>query len=174
VVESHSMIQLPLYVSLLVGVASLVMGYGAASHAEGLYEPTRWMLVFGALWAFAQFQRWRWFAAIGFFAALAAAGYGLWLSLPSGWMLAGALGALFAWDLADFERRLQASAPEDALALVQRHLLRLGLLAAAGLVYSLLGMIYWWEFSQEWAGYAAILSALGIALLIRRVRQARP
>ena len=160
------MILLPLFVSLLVGVASLVMGY----NAEGLSEPTRWMLVFGALWAFAQFQRWRWFAAIGLFAALAAAGYGLWLNLPSGWMLAGALGALFAWDLSDFERRLRASGPEDAPALIQRHLLRLGMLAAAGLAFSLLGMIYWWKFSLEWVGYTAILSALGVSLLVKRVR----
>jgi hypothetical protein len=160
------LILLPLFVSLLVGVASLVMGY----RAEGLSEPARWMLAFGALWALAQIQRWRWFAAIGLFAALAAAGYGLWLDLSTGWMLAGALGALFAWDLADFERRLRASGPEDAPALEQRHLLRLGMLAAAGLAFSLLGMIYWWKFSLEWVGYIAILSALGVSLLVKRVR----
>jgi len=156
------LIRFPLFVSLLVGVASLVMGYNAA----GLSEPTRGILAFGALWAFAQFQRWRWFPSIGLFAALIGAGYGLWIGLPSGWMLAGALGALFAWDLSDFERRLRASAPEDAPALVRRHLLRLGVLAAAGLAYSLLGMIYWWKFSLEWVGYAAILSALGLAQLL--------
>lgn len=160
------MIQLPLYVSLFVGVASLVMGYNVAS----LSEWTRGILAFGALWAFAQFQRWRWFPPIGLFAALIGAGYGLWLGLPSGWMLAGALGALFAWSLADFERRLRASGPEDAPALARRHLLRLGVLAAAGLAYSLLGMIYWWKFSLEWVGYAAILSALDVSLLIGRMR----
>jgi hypothetical protein len=161
------LIRFPLFVSLLVGVASLVMGYNAA----GLSEPTRGILAFGALWAFAQFQRWRWFPSIGLFAALIGAGYGLWIGLPSGWMLAGALGALFAWDLSDFERRLRASAPEDAPALVRRHLLRLGVLAAAGLVYSLLGMIYWWKFSLEWVGCAAILSVLGVSLLIGRMQR---
>ena len=168
------MIRIPLFVSLLVGVASLVMGYGTASHAEGLSEPTRWMLAFGALWVFAQFKRWRWFAPIGLFAALAAAGCGLWLGVPTGWMLAGALGALFAWDLADFERRLHDSAPEDAPALVRRHLMRLGMLAAAGLAYSLLRMLYWWKFSLEWVGYAAILSALGLVLLVGWMRRGRP
>jgi hypothetical protein len=168
------MILFPLLVSLLVSVASLIMGYGTASHAEGLSEWTRWMLPFGALWVFAQFKRWRWFAPIGLFAALVAAAYGLWLDLPSGWMLAGALGALFAWDLSDFERRLQASGPEDAPSLLQRHLVRLGMLAAAGLAYSLLGMLYWWKFSLEWVGYAALLSALGLALLVGRLRRSRP
>jgi hypothetical protein len=161
------MLQFPLYVSILVSVASLVMGYRAEGHAEW----TRGLLAFGALWAFAQWRRWRWFPSIGLLTALAAAGSGLWIGLPSGWMLAGALGALFAWDLSDFERRLHHAAPEDAPALVQRHLMRLGMLAAAGLAYSLLGMLYWWKYSLDWTGYTAILSALGISLLVGRMRR---
>ena len=166
VVESHLMILLPLYVSLLVGVASLVTGYGTV-HAEW----TRWMLVFGVAWAFAQSQRWRWFASIGLFAALIAAGYGLWINLSTGWMLAGALGARFAWDLSGFEHRLRASHPEDASDLVERHLIRLGALASAGLAFSLVGMRLRWQVSLEWTGYAAILSALGIAFLVERLRR---
>jgi len=158
------MIQIPLYISLLVGVASLVVGY----RVEGFPDLTRWMLVFGAVWAFAQWQRWRWFAAIGLLAALAAAGYGLWIGLPSGWMLAGVIGALFAWDLSDFERRLHDSAPEDAAALKRRHLVRLGFVALAGLSYSLIGMLVRWQVSREWIGYAAILSALGVAYILGR------
>lgn len=86
-------------------------------------------------------------------------------------MLAGALGALFAWDLSDFERRLRDSAPEDAPALTRRHLIRLCALAVLGLAWSLLRMLYWWRFSLEWLVYAAILAALGISLLIGRMRR---
>ncbi len=158
------MTHFPFLVSLLAGLASLSRGYWEG----GQTQPARWFLALGAFWLLARIRRWRWFFSLGLFAALAAAGYGLWIGLSGGWMLAGALGGFFAWALADFERRLRDSAPGDVSALTRRHLLRLGLLAALGLAWSLLGMFYWWRFSLEWLGYAAILAGLGVGLLISR------
>ena len=152
---------------MLAGLASFAQGYLAA----GNIQMTRGLLAFGALWTFAQIRRWLWFPPFGLFVSLMIAGYGLWTGLSVPWMFAGALGALFAWDLSDFQHRLQDSAPEDASALIQRHLLRLGLLAAAGLASSGLRMLYWWRIFQDGLVYVAILSALGVGLLVGRLRR---
>jgi hypothetical protein len=155
------------YVSIVVGVGSLARGYQAGGHAVS----ANWLLVLGLVWLFAETQRWRWFASLGFLACVAAAGYGLWLNLPSGWMLAGAMGALVAWDLSDFLHRLKSAAPEDEVsALTRRHLIRLAIVTAAGLVFSLVGMFVRLRLSFEWAAFLAILSALGVSLLVKRVR----
>lgn len=155
------------FVSLLVGVACLYRGYAA----DGRFHWLTWFLVLGAFWALAQVRGWRWFAPIGLFASLFAAGYGLWIALPAGWMLAGALGTLFAWYVADFERRLRVSAPDDAPGLRTRRLLRLGALTSLVLAWTLLKMVYWWKFSLEWLAYVAILAALGTSYLVLRLQR---
>lgn len=157
--------QFPFFVSLLVGVTCLFRGYAVDGH----FHWTVWFFVLGAFWALAHIRGWRWFAPVGLFASLLAAGYGLWIALPAGWMLGGAVGTLFAWNLADFDHRLRLSAPEDADALRTRHLLRLGALTSLLLAWSVLKMVYWWKFSFEWLAYVAILSALGAAYLINRI-----
>lgn len=156
------------YVALIVGTASLARGYYAAEHIPSVY----WILGLGLLWILAEIRRWRWFTPIGFLACLGIAGYGLWIELPPGWMLAGALAALVVWDLSDFQRRLLEAAPqEEAPGLVRRHLLRLALVTAAGLAFSLGGMFYRWRLSFEWAAFLALLAALGLSLLIGRMHR---
>lgn len=156
------------YVALVVGIGSLARGY----LAEGRNPSAYWLLVFGLVWLFAETQRWRWFASLGFLACVAAAGYGLWIGAPSGWMLAGALGALIAWDLSDFLRRLTSAAPEDEVSgLARRHLIRLAIVTATGLALSLAGMFLRLQFSFEWAAFLAILSALGVSLLVKRMQR---
>ena len=163
------MLSFPLYISILAGATSLARGVLGAGEAQ----PARWILFFGLFWALAQFKRWHWFAPIALLVSLAAAGYGLWLDLSAHWMAAGALGALFAWDLSDFSRRLKVSAPDGAYELTQRHLLRLSLLTALALVYSVLRMIYWWEFFLESLAYLGILAALGAAIVAGRIQRTR-
>jgi hypothetical protein len=82
-------------------------------------------------------------------------------------MLAGALGALIAWDLADFTRRIgDASDDDDVVAMTRRHLLRLIIVTAIGLALSLTGMIARLEFSFEWTAFLALLAALGVTQLV--------
>jgi hypothetical protein len=160
------MLQFPLYISLIAGTASLALGY-----LEGGYvEPARWIIYFGAFWLVTQASRWRWFAPIGLFAALTCAGYGIWIDLSASWMFAGALGALFAWDLSDFKRRLEVAAPEGAAAVIRRHLLRLGFISGAGLTFSLLRMFYWWEVYADALAYLSMLAAAGASLVWGRTR----
>lgn len=160
------MLQFPLYISLIAGTISLATGYLNG----GQIEAARWILYFGAAWSAAQAGRWRWFAPIGLLAALTCAGYGIWVGLPASWMFAGAVGALFAWDLSDFKRRLDVSAPEGAADVVQRHLIRVAFISGVGLIYSLLRMVYWWEVYADALAYLSMLAAAGASLVWGRKR----
>ncbi|RJP48663.1 MAG: hypothetical protein C4583_13865 [Anaerolineaceae bacterium] len=156
------------YVALIVGTGSLVRGY----FAEGRTASAYWILGLGAFWLLGEIRRWRWTATLGFLSFVAAAGYGLWSGLSPLWMLAGAVGALVTWDLSDFRHRVQEAAPEDEIAgLARRHLLRLAIVTGLGLAFSLFGMFFRLQFSFEWTAFLAILSALGVAYLIGRIRR---
>ena len=66
--------------SVFVGVGSLAFAYNDA----GYQMLARYLLVFGGLWLFAIWQRWRWFSSIGIFILVALAGFGLWNELSPG------------------------------------------------------------------------------------------
>jgi hypothetical protein len=151
------------YFSILVGAGSLAWSYYAGEYVS----LARWILLAGILWLVAEIRHIRWAASLGLLACIALAGLGLWLDLSLGWMLAGALGALIAWDLADFTRRIgEASDDDDVVAMTRRHLLRLTIVTAIGLVLSLTGMIARLEFSFEWTAFLALLAALGVTQLV--------
>lgn len=151
------------YFSILVGAGSLAWEYYAGGYAIF----ARWILLFGLVWLLAEFRHTGWLASAGFPICVAVAGVGLWLDLSLGWMLAGALGALIAWDLADFIRRVeQASAEDDVPTLTRRHLLRLTIITFIGLALSLVGMVTRLEFSFEWTAFLALLAALGVTQLV--------
>ena len=90
-------------ISVLMGVGSLVYAYSNTPF-DGL---VRGLLLLGVLWLIAGRQRWVWFSVVAILLVVALAGFGLWIGLSPGWMIAGALGGLLAWDLSDFMRRLQ-------------------------------------------------------------------
>ena len=151
------------YISILVGAGSLAYDF----YAQGHVSLARWILLIGILWLVAEIRRLRWLASIGLPVCVAVAGLGLWMDLSLSWMLAGALGALIAWDLADFMRRVEHASPEDDVpALTRRHLLRLTIITAVGLVLALIGMITRLEFSFEWTAFLALLAALGVTQLV--------
>lgn len=156
------------YVAFVVGIGSLARGYFEGDRAVFGF----WIFGLGAVWLIGEIRRWRWSAASGFLVSVAAAGYGLWIGLSAGWMLTGALSALVAWDLSDFLYRVQEAAPEDEVAgLERRHLIRLAIVTAIGLAFSLFGLFFRLQFSFEWTAFLAILSALGVAYLVGRIQR---
>jgi hypothetical protein len=50
-------------------------------------------------------------------------------------------------------------------------LLRLAIVTAVGLALSLFGMFFRLQFSFEWVAFLAILSALGVSLLVKRMQR---
>jgi hypothetical protein len=125
----------PLCVGLAVG--SLAMGYGRA----GWWD---WMLAFGilgGLWLFGYWRGWAWMAPLGLVGFVGLSAIGLWLDLEAGWMVAGLVAALCAWDLQHFALGLQrVGRVEDGRALEQRHLLRLLAVAGLGLVLAVVAL----------------------------------
>ena len=157
-----------LFASLIVGVGSLAMGYFLQNQAV----LARWLVLLGIAWFLAEWNQIRWASSLGLLVSVAAAAYGLWMDLSAGWMLAGAMGALMAWDWAEFSRRIRLSdLDDDARGLERSHLLRLLIVAGAGFLFSVIGMIARMEFSFEWSAFLALLAALGVTQLIARMRR---
>ena len=158
-----------LFFSIALGTGSLAWGYAQI----GLPQFARWILLFGALWLVAAWQRWRWFATVGLIFNLLAAALGLWfLNFPPGWMFAGAIGGLLAWDLTYFLYRQRFAASDAERRLVEgRHFVRLSGLALLGFVLASWAMIVKLQFNFEWAMLFAIVAALGIAQLVAWFRK---
>ena len=157
-----------LVLSILIGVGSLVFAYSTA----GYQIFTRWLLIFGGLWLFASWQRWRWFSSLGIILLVSMAGYGLWNELPPAWMVAGALGGLFAWDLTNFLHRLRFAARTDDLRGLQiRHLTRLTIVALIGITLFGLATFLRLELSFEWAVLLTLIAVFGVAQLVAWLRR---
>ena len=163
------MTTIALVISILAGTASLAWGYGQGG--EAVYA--RWLLLLGAVWIFAHFRKWYWFASIGLLIMVIAAAYGVWLEYPPVWMLLGAVGGLLAWDLSDFSRRLGLASPlDDTRSMEIRHLERAGIVAALGLGLALLSVFLRFErLAFEVAVGLLLLAALGLTRLVIGLRK---
>ena len=163
------MTTIALILSILLGTASLAMGYGQA----GVTDYTRWFLLLAALWLFAHFRKWYWFSSIALLVVIVAAAYGVWLGVPTVWMVLGAVGGLLGWDLSDFARRLSMASPmDDTRSLERRHLERAGIVAALGLGLALLSVFLRFErLAFEVAVGLLLLAALGLTRLVIGLRK---
>ena len=159
---------LALLTTIVMGTCSLAWGY----FGVGLPQQARWVLVFGAVWLVAVWQRWRWFAYVGLAAYFLAAALGLWfLNFPPGWMFAGAIFALLAWDLTNFRYRQRYAASDAERRSVElRHLLRLSVLGLVGFALASLAMVIKLQFSFEWTAFMAAVVVLGLSQIIRWFR----
>ncbi len=154
---------------IVLGIGSLAWGYLQV----GLPQFARWILFFGALWLLAVWQRWRWFATIGLIFNFLVAALGLWLlNFPPGWMFAGAIGALLAWDLTYFRYRQRfVSSDDERHAMEGRHLVRLSVLALLGFGLASLAMAVKLQFNFQWALLLALVAILGTMQLVSWFRK---
>jgi uncharacterized membrane protein len=153
-----------LYLSVILCAGSLAWGFSAA----GWTALAAWMIVLGVLWLTALRQNWDWSSAVGLLLAVIAAGFGLAIKLPPGWMFAGGLFALLAWDLNDFRIRLRLVVKDDhTRKMERRHILRVTLLILFGLALASLAMfIVRAKFTLEWAALLVLIVLLGLAQLV--------
>lgn len=158
-----------LVLSILLGTASLAMGYGQA----GATAYSRWFLVLAALWLFAHFRKYYWFSSIALLITVVAAAYGVWHEYPTVWMLLGAVGGLLGWDLSDFARRLSYAAPmDDTRSMERHHLERVGIVAVLGMGLALLSVyIHINRLAFEVAVGLLLLAALGLTRLVIGLRK---
>jgi hypothetical protein len=105
--------------SVLLGTGSLAYGYSQA----GFVDPARWFILLGIVWIVGHWRKLYWASSPAFLIIILGAGYGVWNGFTTIWMLLGALGGLFGWDLSDFARRLRYAAPTDDIrGMESRHL----------------------------------------------------
>ena len=155
-------------ISVLMGVGSLAYVYSGT----GFDQLVRGLLILGVLWLYAGRKRWTWFSTIALLLSVALAGYGLWIGLSPGWMIAGAIGALLAWDLTEFMRRMDGAFETDDLPGMQRrHLARLTVVALIGLLLASISMLIRLEFTLEWMMLLALVAVLGVTQLVAWLRR---
>lgn len=162
------MIAAALFFSIVLSAGSFAWGYSQAGY-EGV---ARWVAAAGFFWLAAIWRRWRWTSSAGIFLALPLSIFGLWFNFAGGWMFGGMIFALFAWDLTEFQQRIKSlPAREDIRGMERRHLVRISLLALAGLLIASLFMFMRGEFTWEWRMYVLgvfLLGSLQIAAWMRR------
>jgi hypothetical protein len=157
-----------LVLSIIISTGSLAWGYASV----GLDSVVRWMIAFGVLWLFSQWQRWRWFSALGLFLSILFATVGLWLSFPIGWMFASAIFALVAWDMAELRTRLKFLMPrEDPKGIERRRVARVSLLAFSGLLLASLMVLWWIQWTSEWGMFLLGVTLLGLTQIIAWFRK---
>jgi hypothetical protein len=158
-----------LILSILVGTASLAIGYGQA----GFASYSLGLMLLAAAWLFALFRKWYWFASLALLIIVIGAAYGVWRELPTVWMLLGAVGGLLGWDLSDFARRLSYAAPmDDTREMQRRHLERAGIVAALGIGLALLSLyVHIQRLAFEVAVGLLLLAALGLTRLVIGLRK---
>ena len=154
--------------SIFISIASLAMGYAQAGF-EGI---SIWIVLFGSLWIFSQWRGWSWVSSLGLFSVMLAAMIGLWFDFIVGWMLSGAIFALFAWDMTDFRQKLKSmTSREDIKGMERRHIARLYVLALAGLILTSIMMSMRAQFSYAWnvlLGFVILLGLLQLLVWFRR------
>jgi len=161
--------------SFFAFVIGVVMGVGSLAYAfsgVGFDGLVRGLLVLGAVWLFAGWKRWTWFSTFAILLMVALAGFGLWIALSPGWMIAGALGGLLAWDLSDFMRRLQfVHFTDDKRGLERRHLIRVTIVALIGVLLASISIMVRLEFTVEWMMLLALVGVLGVTQLVAWLRR---
>jgi hypothetical protein len=147
---------------IILSVSSLAWEFANA----GLNPISLWLFIFGIVWLFALWRGWDWFSSLGLFVAVFAAAIGLWFEFNTEWMIAGAIFALFAWDITEFRRRLRYIAADDDLRGVERrHIARISIVVLAGLFLVTCALFLKLHFTFEWGVLLVVVILLGLAQL---------
>ena len=128
-------------VCIVLGTVALALGCGLG----GWPALSAVAILLGLAWLLGRWRGWGWVSSAGLLSFAAAAAAGVWLDFGAGWMLAGLVAALCAWDLDHFARRLEGVPWDGAAvarrrALERRHLLRLLGVATVGLLLAVVAL----------------------------------
>lgn len=154
------MTNIALTISIMLGTGFIVRGWNLA----GLDNFALWFIALGIIWLIAQYNHWDWFSAAALMAVILAACAGLWLGFHAGWLIAGSIFSLIAWDLTSFRHKKRAMPKGDLRGLEQRHIARLSFLALAGLLFATLLLLLRRQFTPDWG---IVLSIMAVNSLIQ-------
>jgi hypothetical protein len=153
-----------------IGVAALALTSGYALGT--LWGGAVAVAALGALWALQQWRGREWASSAGLAAVVTAAAGGFLLGVQTGWLLAGVVAALTAWDLDQFELHLrQAGQVLGRPEMERRHLGRLVLADTIGLVLAIVALHLQFRFSFFATLFLAALLTLSVSELILYLRK---
>jgi len=154
-------------IALLFSIVICSTSFAWGFAERGFTSFSIWILIFGAGWLFTLWQGWKWYSSFALLMATIVAAFGLSLGFAPGWMFAGAIFALFAWDMTYFRQRLHLMARgDDTRGIERRHLLRITLLTLAGLFLASITMFVRVQFTFEWGALLVIVILLGLGQLV--------
>jgi hypothetical protein len=161
-----------LLASIGLSAGALALGYGLGGQWPGVVLAVS----LGGLWWLNVKSSRDWLASALLLVVVALAAAGLWLDLDAGWLLAGLVGALCAWDLDHWVRQLRGvewDEPSAArrLALEKEHLRRLAAVAGVGLVLGLLALVVHVRLSFFLAVLLGLLIAWGLSRAVTILRR---
>jgi hypothetical protein len=152
----------------ILATAALGVSYGLGGHWAGALV----ILSVGLIWLLAQWRGWDWMASGELVFTLGAAVFGLWLGLGTGWMLCAVVAAISAWDLDHFAQRLRSvGRVEGKQELERRHLRRLLVMDALGLLLAALATVLQFRLGFGAALLLGVLAVLGLSRLIGFLRR---
>jgi hypothetical protein len=141
----------------------LAMGYGL----NGLWGGAAVALVVGVFWLAGQWCRWEWVASVALVLLIGVAAVGQSGGVGGGWMLAGVVVALVAWDLDRFAWRMRvAGYVEGVDVLERRHLRRLLIVVGAGLLLGAIALNVKIRLGFAVAFLLAFLAVLGLSRVV--------
>jgi len=149
--------------SIFISSAALAWGFAQS----GFTSFSVWVIILGLGWLLSIWQRWNWYSSFALLVITILSALGLWFGFTPGWLFAGGIFALFAWDTADFRLRLAVMPKNDNTRGVERrHLLRISLLAFVSLVLASIAMFFVRaQFTFEWGLLIVIVTLLGLGQL---------
>jgi hypothetical protein len=147
-----------------IALSSATLAWGFAQ--SGFASFAVWIILLGLGWLLAIWQRWFWVSSFALVLVIVLAALGLWFGFTPGWLFAGGIFALFAWDMTDFRQRLVLMGKrDDARGIERRHLLRVSLLALVGMSLASVAMLLRRQFTFEWGALLATVILLGLGQL---------
>jgi len=155
---------------ITIGLAAIILAVAYA--VGGVWKVSPILLAMGALWWVGQKRHWNLFAPVALVGFVVAAAVGLWMSLPAGWMLAGVVAALSAWDLDYFARRLgSVERVEMRPALERLHLRRLVSVDGLGLLLAGMALVVQYKLSFDVVLVLGLVAVLGLSQMVSYLRR---
>jgi len=158
-----------LFAAIGAGAAFLALAW----FANGYVIIAALIVLLGFAWLYAEARRKRWASFVGLAGATVCAGAAERMGLSPALLLPGLALALAAWDLSDFERRLDLAArPGDSATLEWTHHIRLGLVLMIGLALSEAALVLTGvHINFEWTLLFIFIGAWGLTTLIGWLRE---
>jgi hypothetical protein len=155
----------PVSIGLSVGAFALGCVLG------GLWFAVLPVLVVGGTWMAGMGRGWSWISSLGLVFSAIAAAAGLLVGLGAGWMLAGLVAALAAWDLHHFSHTLEEIPRVEGMrSLERRHLQRLLIAVGLGVLLTVAALEIDVTFSFGLVLLLGLVAILGLSQAVAFLR----